>query len=418
MPNAPEGSPRILVVVNVFHPDRGGGAAVFSDLCFELADRGLDVTVRCAYPYYPEWSDKWEKNGWSIERYEERGVKIERYGLYLPEDPSSLPQRLLYEGSFFLSLLRSLPRSGDYDAVLVYCPLVGAVAFASAVRMLFDTPVWLNVQDLSAEAARQSGMAGSGLAEVLASVQRLLFNRADVWSSISPVMLDTLRPLRERDQPLLFLPNWLHASLREAIEALPEKRGRTPETPVKLLYGGNIGEKQGLLRLCRTLAESDAEFALTVHGSGGRAEAVRRWIEEEADERFRFGPFLPEDEFAEVLHETDLFLIPEKPGTGGSFIPSKMIPGMASQTPVLAVCDADSPLGREMREHEPGEWFAWDRTEEIPELLNRLPERADQFVNWQENAIDRATFYDRDHVIDRIERLLRQMAADEPIDLS
>lgn len=40
---------RLLVVVNVFYPDRGGGAAVFSDMCYALAERGIDVTVHSVH---------------------------------------------------------------------------------------------------------------------------------------------------------------------------------------------------------------------------------------------------------------------------------------------------------------------------------------------------------------------------------
>ena len=98
--------PRLLVILNVFHPDRGGGAAVFSDMCYDLAERGFDVTVRCAYPYYPEWKDKSGENGWKILRYRDRGIRVERYGIYLPSDPQSFAQRILYEGSFLLSVLR------------------------------------------------------------------------------------------------------------------------------------------------------------------------------------------------------------------------------------------------------------------------------------------------------------------------
>ena len=107
---------RLLVVVNVFHPDRGGGGAIFSDLCYGLAERGFDVTVRCAYPYYPEWRDKSGRNGFAIQRYEERGVHVERYGIYIPRNPRSLLERLLYEASFLFSLLRSfLMKKGDKD---------------------------------------------------------------------------------------------------------------------------------------------------------------------------------------------------------------------------------------------------------------------------------------------------------------
>ena len=49
---------KLLVVTNLFHPDRGGGASVFSDMCYGLVERGHDVTVYGAYPYYPEWRNK------------------------------------------------------------------------------------------------------------------------------------------------------------------------------------------------------------------------------------------------------------------------------------------------------------------------------------------------------------------------
>ena len=103
MPDPPK--KRLLVVVNVFHPDRGGGGAIFSDLCYGLVERGYDVTVRCAYPYYPEWKDKSGKNGFAIERCEDHGVHVERYGLYIPKDPRSLAQRLLASGDSILDRL-------------------------------------------------------------------------------------------------------------------------------------------------------------------------------------------------------------------------------------------------------------------------------------------------------------------------
>jgi len=59
---------RLLVVVNVYPPDLCGGAVIFGDLCEGLAARGFEVTVRCAYPYYPEWKDKWGQNGLKITR--------------------------------------------------------------------------------------------------------------------------------------------------------------------------------------------------------------------------------------------------------------------------------------------------------------------------------------------------------------
>ncbi len=408
--NPPKEKPRLLIVVNVFQPDRGGGGAIFSDLAYGLVERGYDVTVRCAYPYYPEWRDKSGMNGLGIQRYEDHGVHVERYGIVIPSDARSLIQRLVYEASFLFSLARSLPRGRSFDLVMVYCPLVGAVAFAALNKLIHRQPLWLNVQDLSADAAAASGIAkGRVVKNLLAAVQSFMFNRADVWSSIAPIMIERLETIRKRNQPIRYLPNWLNASMAEAIQRQGAKIGRVPERPVRLLYAGNIGGKQGLLRLCQTLHASAAEFVFRVHGNGTEAGEMERWISGTGDERFQFGPFLEEPQFAEALHTTDYFVITEKSGSGGSFVPCKMISGIASGSPILAVCDKESPLGQEVIENGIGPCFSWKELDQIPTWINAGAEYLNAYTAWQESALKRAIFFSRETVIGEFDSALREM---------
>ncbi len=410
-------APRLLIVVNVFNPDRGGGGAIFSDLAYGLVARGFDVTVRCAYPYYPEWTNKSGKNGLAIQRYTDQGVKVERNYLFIPSRPNSLLQRLLYEGSFLLSLMRSLPRGRDFDIVMVYCPLVGSVAFAVLNKWLWHKPLWLNVQDLSADAAAASGIAkGRAIVSLLKGVQSFFFNQAEVWSTISPVMVRRLEGVRKHNQPIVYLPNWLNGSMADEIAKLPAKAGRTPGRPVKLLYAGNIGTKQDLLKFCQHLSRSDAPFTFRIHGDGGGAPAIQEWIQQAGDARFSFAGFMEEPQFAKALHDTDFFVITEKRGSGGSFIPCKTISGLGSGSPILAVCDSDSPLGEEMRMTEPGPWFEWDQLDSVPEMLKRIAGEPAQFEHWQRNALKRAEFYERGQVIDRCDKALRAILAGEAPD--
>jgi len=405
---------RLLAIVNVFHPDRGGGAAVFSDLFYSLAQRGFDVTVRCAYPYYPEWQDKSGRNGWNIWRYQERGVTVERYGLFIPRNPNSIRQRLLYEGSFFISLLRSLLRGRSFDIVMVYCPLIGAVAFASLYKRLYKHLLWLNVQDLPADAASSTGISRSGfMNRFMTWVQNTLFKQADVWSSISPIMIDRLHTILQNDRDVLYLPNWLNLSLDAEIQSLPSKAGRTPSRPIRLLYAGNIGTKQDLLRFCKVLQQSHVPFEFSIHGNGGGAASIRAWIMRTNDPRFQFGPFLEESGFARVLHKSDFFVITEKHNIGGSFIPSKLIPGIASGTPILAVCDNKSPLGQEMHTAQLGPWYPWTDLDAIPLLIEQIPDNPHRYLKWQSNALHRARFYDREHIIDCFEGALRALVQNE-----
>ena len=125
-----------------------------------------------------------------------RAFASSAYGMFIPREPRSPWQRLAYEASYFLSLCRSFVRDSKFDAVMVFCPLAGSVAYAAFRKLFIGDPLWLNVQDLPADAASASGIVSAGPAQkLLERVQRWLFNRADVWSSISPVMVERLEDL-------------------------------------------------------------------------------------------------------------------------------------------------------------------------------------------------------------------------------
>lgn len=417
---------RLLVVVNVYRPDLGGGV-LFSDLCEGLANRGIDVTVKCAYSYYPEWTDKSGRNGFRIETGRENGVQVERHGLYIPGNPNSLLQRLIYEGSFYLSLRRRRPRPASFDAVMVFCPLVGAVAYAAAAARRTRAPLWLNVQDLSAQAAQAGGLAGS-LGSVLERIQNTVFRKADIWSTISDAMAEQLERIPGAPEPVHVLANWLHATLahyiREAGPKPPVDDRVLPEThplwpgglpSVRLLYSGNVGSKQDLLAFCRRLSVTGADFHLAIRTAGARAGELADWIRTSGDDRFSIGDLMDERGLAEALRDTDAYLITEKSGAGSSFVPSKLIPGLSSGTPILSICDPDGPLGREVREFNVGPALDWNDISG-PEGAIRLAAEVDRLArdpeavrSWRLAAERRAEFYSREAALDRYEHFLRQI---------
>ncbi|MCH8122082.1 MAG: hypothetical protein IH853_03070 [Bacteroidetes bacterium] len=406
MPKAPT---RLLVIVNVYRPDLGGGV-LFSDLCEGLSEREFEVTVKCAYSYYPEWKDKSGHNGWRIRTTVENGVTVERHGIYIPGNPNSLLQRLIYEASFYLSLRRRLPASNSFDAILVICPLVGAVAYATAAKRNTGAPLWLNVQDLSAQAAAAGGISKSGfLTRTMVHFQNRLFSKADKWSSISAPMVEVLEKIGDSIEHVELIPNWLHRSLAESIEALHDQPERERSDEVRLLYSGNIGTKQDLLSFCRHLHSTQANFHLRIHGDGGRAPELRSWIHGAHDQRIEIHGLSDEAGLARELFEADYYLITERTGVGNSFIPSKLIPGVSSGTPVLAICDGDSPLGDELNRFAFGPQFSWSNLEDVETVLSSEMVDSDDYKVWSANALSRSTYYSREQGIARCANLIRNM---------
>lgn len=401
---------KLLVLVNAFDPDRGGGAAVYSDMCYELAARGNEVTVLAPVPFYPEWKDKCGKNGLRIWRYKDRGVAVHRFGMYIPRNPRSFVQRLLLEASLTLSMLRGLRCAREHDVIMVYCPQLSNVVVGAVMKRLYSKPVWLNVQDTVANAALGALTNGTGKTmRAMNKVETFLYNQCDVWSTISPVMRENLLAWRRHDQELILVPNWTDKELLRELEHTRAPRTE-PGYPPKLLYAGNIGAKQNLKLFCRKLQESDVYFTFRIFGDGGAADELRSWIERTADQRFSFGPFLDVRSLAEQLAWADFYVVTEKEGAGASFFPSKLVAGMAAGTPILAVCEPVGPLGREMRQSGAGPTFEWNEIDEVPRMLAETSSVSDQWNAWRSNALGRFREYDRNRIIDSIEHRLNLLA--------
>jgi colanic acid biosynthesis glycosyl transferase WcaI len=399
---------RLLVASNTFEPDHAGGASIYSDFSREMAARGNDVTVRCTYPYFPEWKDKSGRNGFRISRESTDGMTVERFGLVLPGNPRSLKGRLLFEGSHLLSLTRSLPR-GRFDCVLAFATNPSTTAFAVLVSRLHRVPLWINVQDLASGAAQATGVAGSSrTGDVLARLDRAMLRQASVISGISPGMVARVQELVP-GQDVRYVPNWLHRSMANHIDATADvERRRVADGPIHLLYAGNVGGKQDLLSLCQVLAASDLSFTFRIHASGSEAGALQDWVGSSGDDRFHFGPLLPEREFVLALRACDAFVISERPGSEHSYMPSKLLPALATATPVLAVCDPTSSLGQELTVSGAGLVVPW----EDAVILDRLASLStEDLVQLSERAMARHAIFDRTTVVDTLAAGLESLAA-------
>ena len=399
---------KLLVITMMYEPDCVGIAAIASDMCAALAENGHDVTVYTTYPYYPEWKLKSKTNPWRIQQERIRGVNVRRHRMYVPRDPSSLFPRLVHELSFPVSLLRSLFRRERFDVVMVFCPLIGGVAFAAIRKFFFRDPLWVNIQDIPVEAAAASGIIRSNLfARLASSVQKFLFNRGDVWSSISPDMVRQLDTIKRAEMPIHLCPNWLTKSLHEQVTQISRKVG-PPRNRPRLLYSGTIGNKQGLLQLCQSLGKCHGDFDFQIRGEGSEAEAVRRWVESSGDRRFEFGTLLPQSEFLQALHDADWFVIPQKSSVGSSFFPSKLIPSISIGTPILAVTENTGPLGSEVADNGLGLVVPWSQVDRLTNELDEYRRAPAKFEQLQSNCFQRAQNYNRDSAIKQFEALLQE----------
>jgi glycosyltransferase involved in cell wall biosynthesis len=302
---------------------------------------------------------------------------------------------------------------------MVFCPLISGLLFAALRKLFYRDPLWVNIQDVPVEAAASSGIIRSPWVTRMAMVmQKLLFDRADVWTTISPEMVDQVARFKPPGKPLYFCPNWLTGALGRQIQELPPPLERRRTSRVNLVYCGTIGKKQGLLELCQALGGSTADFRLQIYGDGSEAGAVRRWVESARDERFGFAGLLPTSEFVAEIRRADWFVVPQKSDVGGAFLPSKLLPAISIGTPILAVSAERGPLFAEVTRYGLGQVVSWAQVGELAAHWARIAPDSAAYSELQRNCLRRARDFDRSAAIDRMESLLRSHVGGSSIELA
>ncbi len=398
---------KIHLITNLFHPDELAGASLYTDLARYLREAGHDIRVTGTFSYYPAWKLRPEDQG--IRQREEtfEGIPIKRLKMYVPAQASGL-KRMLSDASFLWALARRAKFTGwTPDVVISACPMLSQCV---AQRFLYwgkRVPRLLIVQDFVVDAALELKMLNvPGLSWGLRAMERWALRSAQTLSTISPEMLDKLKSKIRDGRRMIFTPNWIHQSLSDEIQRqLEEPPARHAH---QLLYSGNVGVKQGLPDFVSKFKTWETPWSLRIQGGGAERDRLEK--ETQAIDHITLANVSGEDSYVRSLLETTACLITQRADVSANFLPSKLLPALATGTPVLAVCDADSPLGREVAEGGYGAVIHPDDETRIREILAQWNAQPGLLRNFGEKALERSAFFKRERILGTYEEELTQLA--------
>jgi colanic acid biosynthesis glycosyl transferase WcaI len=391
---------KIHLISYLFSPDSLGGAALYTDLARFLQQRGHEVKITSTFSFYPQYryGEADRKQKCRDEDFE--GMALRRIAMRLPTQYRGW-RRLIPEITFWTALRQRGRFSGwQPDVVLVGCPMM---AQPLAARALYGkkVPLVIVVQDLMADAAAKLGIIRMhGMLKVLRASERRALRMGTRLVTISEDMKQRLAELTEREAEVI--PNWIHASLQTEVDRA--RAQGVARAPAMLFYSGNLGVKQGLPDFLPMFFAQPEGWSLRVHGGGPEAAQMR--AAHQADPRFQLQPLLGEAEYVRALHEATVCLITQRTGAGQSFLPSKLLPALATGTPVLAVCDLDSPLGREVSTHGTGVVVRPGDRETLGNVLSAWRSGSNELEALSARAVERARAFSRDKILSRYEALL------------
>ena len=353
--------PRFFIISINYAPEPTGFAPHAAALAEYLAQRGHEVSVFTGFPFAPAWRRRASDRGrWFLKERTNR-LTVQRLTHFIPRQPSSVPQRLVMEGSFALAgmvaMAATMAAQGRPDAIL-YIGAQPAVAMAARIIAGFaGRPYVVNVNDLAASAARDVGMVGGHLHQLLEAFEFAAYRGATAASVLSRSFEEALvmhgYP-RDRIQ-LIRSPVDLERIRPRARDSTFRAKYDIPESAFVILQAGSMGRKQGLMNVvvAAGLAQETRLCWVLVGDGESRQTLMEAAHAAHLEDVVRFVPFQAEMDMSAMFAAADVLLLNQVASVKDAVIPSKLLMYMAAGLSVLAAVNRNSQ-GAEILEESQG----------------------------------------------------------------
>ena len=331
---------RILIHGIYFRPDLIGIGKYTGEMAAWLAERGHNVRVVAAPPFYPDWQVRppYRARTYSFER--DTNLRVCRCPIWIPRNPSGL-KRVLHLLSFAISSAPIMLAHIIWkpDIVLTVAPPLFCAPASWLTARLTGCRAWLHIQDLEVDAAFGSGLFRSTRLRTLAYwCEKKLLQRFDRISTISaPMKARLLDKGVLNDHCTVFL-NWVDGRAIFPLGGANQLRRELQITDgqVVVLYSGNFGMKQGLETLLEAtrMLQGDESLQFVLCGEGASRKILR---EKFADVKgVIWLPLQPAERLNELLSMADIHLLIQLADMSDVVMPSKLTGMLASGRPVIA----------------------------------------------------------------------------------
>lgn len=339
---------KLLILCPHFAPDMAPTGEVMTSIASALADRGHELHIITALPWY---KDHRVEPGWGGRLWRRDRTEVGRVTRLhpFPTDKTDIAARALAFAGFtgFATVAAVVDRVRP-DAVMVMSPPLPLGVSGWLAASLRRVPFVFNIQDVFPDVAIELGAIKNQQVIAVASwLERFLYRRSDAVTVLSDDLRDNVAGKlgAHRPERVRVIPNFVDtervrpAERQNAYRAEYDLGDRTV-----VMYAGNVGLSQSLhlvVEAARRRQDRD-DVVFVINGGGSALDSLK---ESAAGLRnLRFVPMQPRERLPEVLAAADLHLVPLHRGLARSSVPSKLYSILASGRPVLASVDAGTEV--------------------------------------------------------------------------
>ncbi len=379
---------RICILNEFFHPDTTGGTGtVLSNLARTLRDNYPDdveidvVTSRYQY--------RGNKRLAPFENW--RGIPIRR--LLTPRaSQSSTALRLAVNVLFSAFTFLRLMVGKKYDLILVGTAPPPLAMAAHWIKRLRGTPYIYVIYDLEPDRAVSM--------KVLAPTNplvKIVAKRQLSWLRASSKAIVLGRCMRDHLRANYKLPASQIGVI--PIGADPEEvnpRGKDTRFRAEqaidgfiVLYSGNFGRYHNfdtILDAAKQLQADQKNISFVLVGSGHQNDYIAGRIKNEQIDNVKMFPFVPKEDYADLLASCDVSLVTLEPGMEGLCVPSKFYNILAAGRPTVAIMSPRCEVAQVIMEADCGVQVNQGNTAQLVQVLTELSESPEQVEQMGKNA--------------------------------
>lgn len=341
---------RILINSLNYHPELTGIGKYSGEMAVWLVEKGHEVHVVTAPPYYPQWKILKGYRSGTYSRQMINGVNVWRCPLWVPARPSGV-KRIMHLASFALT---SLPIMLYHmfkrpDVILVVEPPLFCTPTTLLVSFLCRARSWLHIQDFEVDAAFDLGILSSKcLRKFILKTETWLMCKFDRVSTISDQMLVQLERKGVMLKKQVLFPNWVDIDHIYPVQWPSEFRAQLglSRSNIVFLYSGNMGEKQGLEIVIQAAKKLRNHLNIRFIMCGQGAAHNRLYNMASDLDNIQWLPLQPLEKLNELLNVADVHLLPQRAGAADLVMPSKLTGMLASGRPVIATAMEDTQIAK------------------------------------------------------------------------
>ena len=370
----------ILVINQYYRPDVASSGQLLAELCEFLHSQNITVHVITGQPSYTSEAPK------VPEQELINGVTVHRVSLGKSIGKKTLLTRMTGYCKFLIRswvLAHKIARRTKPDVIMTLSnpPFVGLVGGFLAkkrkipfIYVLYDihpdiliATKWMNIPKICIKAWNLANTF------IFKSAKTII-----VPSSTMKTTLMTDKSLSE--EKVEVIPNWARPEIKKQSYSTPIKSILgIPHEHAMVLYAGNIGIMQQLdpiLDSACSLRDLPIHFVFIGEGEK-KSELVKRSDSEKLT-NVHFFPYQPEQEFAQIVQESDACLVTLQPGLDAFSAPSRAYTFLSAGTPIIALMPSDTELAKLITTQKCG----WNvvNNDQLSLLLESLVDNRDEYT--------------------------------------